>query len=248
MDAGPLIAMIIAGLTAGAFLAFIFRHMPAAWLLDYQDANLSVAKQAQRNLTFFPGILLLMLADGLVFAAGWLFLGTAAAMPAVLYIAQPLLLIIVSDLKTRIIPDQFVLALLPGGVFLWAVDGFAGKPSWGTSILLRLLAGILGGFLLFLCGWVAEKIMRREAMGMGDVKLLAACAFLTGLPELPYLIFLAFITAAVVAIPLLIRRIWRPNSDPELAFGPYIALATMLVLLLSRQLHDLWQLYLGLTL
>lgn len=247
MDIVWLLVFLCAGLSAGFCMAVIFRKMPAKWLLDYEDANLSAAIAAQQSFGFFPG-LLLMLADGLVFLLGWLLIGLSPLLPAVLYVAQPLLLVMVADLKTRIIPDQFVLALLPGGIFLWIADGFTGKEGWGASILLRLLAGFLGGFLLFACGWLASKLMRREAMGMGDVKLLAACAFITGLSDLPYLVFLSFVTAAFVALPLLLIRLRKPDKNPELAFGPYIALATLLVLLLNRQLHALWQLYLGLLL
>lgn len=247
MDIVWLMVFLCAGLAAGFCMYHIFRKMPAAWLLDYEDANLSAAVAAQQSFGFFPG-LLLMLADGLVFLLGWLLIGFNPSLPAVLYVAQPLLLVMAADLKTRIIPDQFVLALLPGGIFLWIAGGITGSAGWGVSILLRLLAGFLGGFLLFACGWLAGKLMRREAMGMGDVKLLAACAFVTGLSDLPYLVFLSFITAAFVALPLLLMRIRKPESSPELAFGPYIALATLLVLLLNRQLHEIWQLYLGLLL
>jgi leader peptidase (prepilin peptidase)/N-methyltransferase len=152
----------------------------------------------------------------------------------------------VADLLTRIIPDQLVLALLPGGIALWLIDGFSGRSGWLAGLGLRILAGVAAGAFLFACGWLAAKIMHREAMGMGDVKLLAACGFLTGLADLPYLFFLSFITAALVAVPMLLKRLHHPDTEPEIAFGPYIALAALLVLVLNSQLHALWLLYLGL--
>ena len=235
-----------AGLAAGALIAFIFRVMPPAWLLDYGEADLDAARRARDSLTFFPGILFLVLADGFLFGAGRLLLGSGPYLPVVLYLVQPLLLIIVADLKTRIIPDQFILALLPGGVLLWVIDSIRGEAAWGLGILTRLLAALLAGLVLFGSGWLGAKLMKREAMGMGDVKLLAACAFVTGLKLLPFLFCLAFLTAALVALPVLVSRLWRRDAGQEIAFGPYIALATLLLLLAREPILGLWQAYLDL--
>lgn len=238
--------MIPLGMAFGAIVALVFKTIPAEWLLDYNDTNRSVAKAAQNSLTFFPGILLLMLVDGAFFLCSRLMLGSSVVLPVILYIAQPLLLIILSDLKTRIIPDQFIVALIPGGLMLWIVEGMTGQPGWGRTILFRLLAALVGGFILWSCGWVAGKIMKRDAMGMGDVKLLAACSFIIGWSDLLFLFCLSFLLAALVAIPLLIRRIWDRQCDPEIAFGPYIALATALLLTFSEPVHHLWQSYIAL--
>jgi leader peptidase (prepilin peptidase)/N-methyltransferase len=233
------------GLVIGALAGLVFRVIPVSWLLDYGDEDASFAKKAQLSFTFFPGILLLMLADAFLFWCSRLIIGMDPLLPVVLYIAQPLLLIIIADLKTRIIPDQFILALIPGGMLLWAVDGFKGSSGWWIGLLLRLLAGLLGGLVLWGCGWLAGKLMKREAMGMGDVKLLAACSFISGLNDLPFLFCLSFLLAALVAIPVLVSRLWRRDASPEIAFGPYIALATLLLLLFNEQIHGLWQSYIA---
>ena len=247
MDFLLIVPFFIAGLAAGVGLAAIFQHMPARWLVDYGESDLESVDDARRKFKRFPGIFLLILADGVVFALAWLMLGPAPELAVMLYLAQPLLLIMTADLLTRIIPDQLVLALLPGGIVLWIIDSLAGRTEWGTGLVQRLIAGLAAGALLFACGWLAAKIMHREAMGMGDVKLLAACSFLTGLADLPFLFFLSFVTAALVAVPMLLRRVRNPDADAEIAFGPYIALAALLVLLLNTQLHDLWLLYIGLS-
>jgi leader peptidase (prepilin peptidase)/N-methyltransferase len=105
---------------------------------------------------------------------------------------------------------------------------------------------LLAGLILYGSGWLAGKLMKREAMGMGDVKLLAACAFIADLRLLAFLFCLSFLTAALVAIPVLISRLWRRDAGQEIAFGPYIALATLLLLLAQEPILQLWQAYLGL--
>jgi len=241
-------AFAVAGLAFGLLLWTVFRRMPASWLLDYDETEITPELSARKDLPLVPDALLLMLADALVFVLGWLFLGSSLQLPAVLLAAQPLLLIMVADFKTRIIPDQFIIALLPCGLLLWLTDGLTGQPGWLTGLAQRLLGGLAGGALLFLCGWLGEKILKREAMGMGDVKLLAACGLIAGLPRLPMLIVLSFFSAALVALPLLLRRLRRPDAGSDMAFGPYIALACLLVMLFSKAIFGLWDWYLELLL
>jgi prepilin signal peptidase PulO-like enzyme (type II secretory pathway) len=238
--------MIAAGLVFGAAGWFFFRKMPTTWLLDYSETEISQALLEQQQLAIWPHLVLLMVSDAVIFALGWYFVGPGLHLAAVLLAAQSLLLIIVADLKTRIIPDQFTLALLPCAVLLWAADALTGEAAWLPGLLYRFLGGLVAGAVLFFAGWLGEKIMKREAMGMGDVKLLSACGLLCGLRLLPMLILLAFFSAALVAIPLLLRRRRHPDSSGDMAFGPYIALATLAVLILNQPLFRLWDAYLGL--
>jgi prepilin signal peptidase PulO-like enzyme (type II secretory pathway) len=240
------ILFVLAGFACGAAIWLFFRRMPTAWLLDYDESEISPELRDCQRLRFWPEAVLLMAADGLVFLLGWHFLGIGLELPAVLLAAQPLLLIIVADLKTRIIPDQFVIALLPCAALLWIADSIAGDPGWLVGLLYRVLGGLAGGAVLFLAGWIGEKVMHREAMGMGDVKLLAAAGLMSSIRLLPLLLVLSFFTAAFVALPMLLRRLRDPESGSDMAFGPFIALATLVVLLLSRPIAGLWDLYLGL--
>jgi len=237
----------IGGLAAGIGLSVIFRRMPARWLLDYDETEVTQELLDCQQLRSWPDIIILMAADAAVFVCGWHFLGLGLHLPAVLLAAQPLLLVVVADFKTRIIPDQFVVALLPCAFLLWIADSIAKDPAWLTGLWHRLLGGLAGGAVLFLAGWIGEKIMNREAMGMGDVKLLAACGLMSGILSLPLLLVLAFFSAAFVALPMLIRRMRNPESGSDMAFGPYIAMAAMAVLLFSQPIARLWELYLSLT-
>ena len=110
---------------------------------------------------------------------------------------------------------------------------------------------------------------------MGDVKLLFLCGLLSGLKGLIFVVFIAFITAGVVAVPMLIRKRMRiaeeerqiresPDpakarkilakkkremhfaDDPDyLAFGPFLILGTVLFLLYEPYFLDLFNRYFG---
>lgn len=234
------------GLLIGALIALLFHHMPVSWLADYGEEDLTEAQRARDGLSVFPGMLLIMLVDGLIFFASAHLIGPVISLPVILYAAQPLLLIAISDFRARIIPDQLVLALIPAGLLLWVSDSIKNPARWLPGLPSRLLAALAAGVFLWVCGWLAAKWLHRDAMGMGDVKLLAVCAFLVDWPNLVFLLCLSFLLAAVVAVPLLIRRRIQPDRDPELAFGPYIVMATFLLLVASSFVQQWWQAYLTL--
>ncbi len=241
-----IIPYFLAGLLCAIGLWRFFRRMPASWLLDYGETEVTPDLLARQHLAIWPDLVILLAAETLVFVLGWLFVGLSWQLPVVLLAAQPLLLIRVADAKTRIIPDQFTLALLPCALLFWMMDSLTGAAGWWPGLLNRFLGGLAAGALLFACGWLGEKLMRREAMGMGDVKLLAVCGFLCGLDNLLMLLVLSFLSAAFLAVPLLIRRLRHPDQASDMAFGPFIALATLLVLLLHGPIMQLWQSYINL--
>ena len=115
-----------------------------------------------------------------------------------------LLLVLVADWKTRIIPDQLTLLMLLPGVLQIIGNGLAGT-SWLAAIGLPLLAALVAGGALLAIGLFGQWLLHRDAMGMGDVKLIAAAAFMIGWNSLLKLVMLSFLTATVIAVPLLVR-------------------------------------------
>jgi leader peptidase (prepilin peptidase) / N-methyltransferase len=99
---------------------------------------------------------------------------------------------------------------------------------------------LAGGFL-FSIGFLAEKLMKKEAMGFGDVKLLAMCGAWFGLSTtLVGLLFAAFL-GTLFGLPMLLLK--RLNAENHLPFGPFICFGV----LISAIAGDwLMQWYLGL--
>ena len=134
------------------------------------------------------------------------------------------------------------LAMAQGG----AVDG--------VSALCECLAGMaLGGGFLYGVGWLGSRIYRTEAMGFGDVKLMAAGGGFIGTRGVALALVIAVIVAAVVGVLNMLRwyhvvrtrqrrRKLANRGIPEamrtarvvgryLPFGPYLALGIGIVLL-----------------
>ena len=94
---------------------------------------------------------------------------------AFVYLGLSLALLVetVIDLRYQIIPDEIT---LPGIVLgflastMW--PGLHDTSVWWSGALASGLGIVAGGGFLYAAGTLAEKILKKEAMGGGDVKLL----------------------------------------------------------------------------
>ena len=163
------------------------------------------------------------------------------------------------------IPDEVSLggcALAPLAALalprLFAADGLAlslaeGAPVGRFEALAACLAGMaLGGGILLAIGWLGKRVYGADAMGLGDVKLMAAGGGLVGPGAVLYALLLAALLGSVVGVLNMLRLLFelrrrvrdRQRADGwgrslqvariagrYIPFGPYLAIgiATVLV-------------------
>jgi leader peptidase (prepilin peptidase)/N-methyltransferase len=240
----------LAGLLAGCLAFLFYRKMPTPWLLDYDETEISASLLAAQQAPVWPDAALLALAGGVIALTGPARLGWTIGLLVFWLAAWVLLVILIADWKTRIIPDPLVLALILLALAA-AVSDFLTQDQQPITLLWRFLAGLGAALLFLLIGWIGGRLAGQEAMGMGDIKLIAACVWLTGPSAALPLFFLSFLLASVFAFPLLIQKYWalarqKPEPDGAIAFGPFIALATLVVTLARPELNRIWQSYLEL--
>ena len=131
-----------------------------------------------------------------------------------------LIIIIISDYQTMIIPDSILVFF---SLILALVKFFiSGIESVGIS-LLHALAAFIFMLLLKLLG---DFLFKKESMGGGDIKLLAVFGFVLGFPLSLASVFLS----AFIALPvsLIILKI---NGNHEIPFGPFLSIAAIIVFL-----------------
>ena len=92
--------------------------------------------------------------------------------------------------------------------------------------LLSSLAGIvIGGGIVWLVRIIGERVMQRETMGFGDVILMAMIGSFLGWQATILVFFVApFCSLAVIASTIVFKR------SQEIAYGPYLSFAALLVL------------------
>ena len=142
-----------------------------------------------------------------------------------------------------------LLALLPilGGAALgWlALRGAAGVPPPVLQAIGGAAMGYLvGGGIVWAVRILGTLAFGREAMGMGDVHLLAAVGAVIGWPETTLAFFVApFLGIAAAVVGAGLAGAFRLERR-HLPYGPHLATATVIVVLarpgFDRVLTDLW--------
>jgi leader peptidase (prepilin peptidase)/N-methyltransferase len=138
------------------------------------------------------------------------------------------------DIDHFIIPDEISLGGLVVGLVLSTVfPELQGVGSFWQGFLWSLAGAVLGGGTLYLISWIGSAILKKEAMGMGDVKLLAAMGAFLGWQSPFFIIAVSSVIGSVFGIFLLFRK--RKAFGVRMPFGPYLALAGVLWLLGGRE-------------
>ncbi len=268
-----------AGALAGALAFLALVTMPERWLRDAVPGPEPESPLPDPRIRFLPFGLLWILASGALGVRALAALGPGAALVVGLVALVPLGVLFAADCLTRILPDQAVVGLAALGVLCFFLDLVpslsgtlpgslpAGSPWW-LGALDRLGAGAAGGGLLLLVGWIGAKAAKREAMGMGDVKLLAAAGLVTGLAGLVGVLLVGFVTGAVLAVPQLVRKYAgrrrkdaaadaapdgapddasddAPEPDGTMPFGPFLVLGVVAVLFFGDALRSVAAWYLS---
>ncbi len=132
-----------------------------------------------------------------------------------------LLTISVIDYRHRIIPDELSLSLATIGVCTaWLNPFFTGNP-W-MRIGESLLCGLGGGALMWFMAWAGEKAFKKEALGGGDIKLIAGTAALLGWPGIMAPLLVGSFTGGLLAGILLLLK--KKQLGESLPFGPFLSL------------------------
>ncbi len=102
---------------------------------------------------------------------------------------------------------------------------YAGAGPW-TSLLTSLLGMAMGGGLVWAVRVIAGQALGQEAMGFGDVTLMAMIGTFVGWQAALLVFALAPLAALIIAIFQ-----FALTRNREIAFGPYLALATVAVII-----------------
>jgi leader peptidase (prepilin peptidase)/N-methyltransferase len=139
-----------------------------------------------------------------------------------------LLALTLIDLKKQLLPDSMTLPLLWLGI-LCALFGLY------TDLQSSVVGAMAGYMILWSVYQVFKLVTKKEGMGFGDFKLLAAMAAWVGYAYLPQMILVSAISGSVIGIVMLIFG--RAQQQP-IPFGPYLAIAGWIALLWGETINE----------
>jgi len=163
----------------------------------------------------------------------WLAYGVSPRFAVASMFALSLLVLFFTDLDHQLLPDAITLVGTGVGLALAWINPFLNGSDW-ERIWAALGGAALGSGLLWSFGWLYTKVRGVEAMGMGDVKMMAMVGAFTGPFGVLITIFAASLIGALIGIILIPLR-GRSLQD-TLPFGCFLAPAAMASLVAGQKI------------
>ena len=245
MDWFSMLVLFVVGLPIGSFLNVVIWRLPREENIAFPPSHCPACDGKIKPYDNIPVVSYLILGGkcrscgapisiryplvelltALLFAAAWPLTGSALSWELAAAIIFSGIGVAVSgiDIPHRIIPDSLSLGGLAVGLILAPLR--AGEFS---ALLPAFLSALFGAALLLLVRVAGKALFKREAMGWGDVKLIAMIGAFVGWRGVILTVFLAsFLGAVGGAIAMASSAETRENR--LVPFGPFLMAAGLIV-------------------
>lgn len=158
--------------------------------------------------------------SGVLFSVSYMVFGLSLECLLTIVFISMLLIIIISDYQTMIIPDSILIFF---GFLIILIKYFIG----GIEVVGVSLLNGLGAFaFMFLLKIFGDFLFKKESMGGGDIKLLGVFGVMIGFPMSIVSVFLA----AIIGLPISLINM-KKTTTHEIPFGPYLAVSAIIIVL-----------------
>jgi leader peptidase (prepilin peptidase)/N-methyltransferase len=239
-ESGPLLAVVLGlfGLCIGSFLNVCIHRLPRRESVVTPGSRCPQCGTAIRWYDNLPVISYLVLGGrcracgkgyssrymwvelitGVVFAAHALVFDAGPLLAVRLVLAAMLIALFAIDLEHQILPDAITFPGIATGLIasVWLPPG----------LLASAIGAAMGAAILLGIRWAWKRMTGVDAMGLGDVKMLAMVGAFLGWQQVWLVLFLSSLTGAAAGIAITMSR--RGSMQTKLPFGTFIAVATLI--------------------
>ena len=157
---------------------------------------------------------------GILFTVSYLIFGFTPELAIALIFISLLLIVIISDYQTMIIPDSI---LVVSSIMVIIID----LITKGLIPTLQMLGnGIIAFSIMLILKLLGDFLFKKESMGGGDIKLMFVFGLVLGWPTA----ILAIFVASFIGLPISLVLISGKKSH-EVPFGPFLAAAAILLII-----------------
>jgi leader peptidase (prepilin peptidase)/N-methyltransferase len=142
-----------------------------------------------------------------------------------------LLGIALTDAKEMVIPDQFTLPGAALGLLLAGVPG-------GFSLRSAVIGAVTGYVLLWAVKLGAEKALKKEALGVGDIHMMVLVGAFTGATGVVLTLLLGSVLGLVLGVPVMWVRGRLAPMQSYLPLGLFLAMGGAVTILWGEALID----------
>ena len=211
------------GVVSGALAVLILNKMPAKCFCDYDetpDERHNPPRAGKWAILICAAVL------ALVYSVLMNRMGLGLESVCACLVCTVLLMIALSDLRYCIIPDELIIA----GCILATVSVFPGILSgsdW-TTRLAPVLGAAVGAGVIFAINLLGRILYKKDALGMGDLKLMAICGILCGPVGTAIAMLIGVFAAGIFfAVGIAAKKV---QSESYLPLGPFLVFGAVFTL------------------
>lgn len=171
-------------------------------------------------------------ASAAILVGAWTAYGPTAAFPIAGAFVLSMLALFFTDWDHKLLPDAITLSGFVVGIAIAWFNPFLGQPGW-RRVWLAAAGAALGSGVLWAIGAIYKRLRGIEAMGMGDVKMMAFVGAWTGPEGVLFTLFAGSVVGAVVGLVSIPLR--GGSMKSELPFGCFLAPAAVAALLIGKR-------------
>lgn len=138
-----------------------------------------------------------------------------AHMALLSFYALVLLLVSVTDVEHRLIPDIVSLPAI-------GIAALAAPIRFGAGWPYALLGGAVGFLFFGLAYWLGARLFGRGALGQGDIKLAVFVGLISSFPQIIVALVVTLFVGGVIGAILLVAR--RATLRTAMPYGPFIVI------------------------
>ena len=173
-----------------------------------------------------PRYIVIELLTALLILALFVHLGMGPKFVVYSAFVSALIVVTFIDLQIQEIPDEITL----GGIVMAVLFSFLFPEIYGTALKISafsqsVVGALTGGALIYGMGVLGGFVFKKEAMGGGDVKLMALIGSVIGWKLALLAFFIAPVSGAAAGILQKSRK--GPDTIP---YGPHLALAAVIAI------------------
>ena len=179
--------------------------------------------------------------------------GLSPILPVYLLFVSAMIALIFIDAEHMILPNVityplFIIAIAVRVIFplvfaqnffsdtqYWPATYLAGQPAWLVSLFGAIVGALVGGGSLWLVGELWKRLRGVEAMGLGDVKMMAGVGALLGWRAAFLAIFLGAFAGAFIGA-IIISRQKDKDLQTQIPFGIFLGVGSILALLFGENM------------
>ena len=134
------------------------------------------------------------------------------------------------DIDTQLLPDELTLLLLWLGLFVNLRGNFVDLSS-------AVIGAIVGYLILWSIFWVFKIITKKEGMGHGDFKLLAAMGAWMGWQSILPITLLSSLIGSAMGVGMILLK--KHQKSIPIPFGPFLCFAGLIYFFYGYKINHL---------